>query len=225
MTRPKSIPRKGGTHPGPRPRTFLSWLKSAQPSKVRLELADGDEKTLVVLERDGRPRYRDTIATCESLGALRVEGLNAEGETVGLWDLPRPDARPQGPSPYAAAEGDTETTRDLKAFAMLLADARRESTDALVRVVDLQTKHFAEERKAFSSTLVSMDRAMQRMQRLTGRYRVASPEDPDEGEPAEGEESLVQALGPMLQQAIASAVAGPGQHPDANGAAPKGPKS
>lgn len=209
---------KGGGHPGPRPRTFLAWMKNARPEKVLLLLADGEEETLVVLNRDGRPRYADTISTIETLGAVQVKALNKSGETTGVWELPRPAIAPPPPPGHEPDAADSETVRELKTFAHLLADAHRESKEALVRVVDLQTRHFAEERRAFSSTLLTMDRAMARMQRLSARVRPGDDEDDEPGD-GEGDSFMSSLIAPMIQRAVSKEMGAAAPAAEANGKA------
>jgi hypothetical protein len=201
MSKAKDKPKSPAQYsPGPPPRTFMRWLKTTAPVKLKLTLADEEERMLVVLERDGRPRYLETSRAVEALGAVQVEGLSAEGETLNVWTFRAP--APPDPG-YTPRDDDSEDQRLLKTFAHLLADSQREARAALVQVVELQSRHHVEDRKSFASILTSMDRAMGKMQRQVSRVRIATDDDAAADTEADGDSGFMEMIGPLIQKAVA----------------------
>ncbi len=98
----------------------------------------------------------------------------------------------------------------LKVFAHLLADSQREARGALVQVVELQVRHFSEERKSMASIMQSMERAMARMQRQVGRFRIATDEEPgaDGADADTGGFDVMEMLGPLIAKKVRDAVGG-----------------
>lgn len=59
------------------------WLqKSPHPERVRAELADGEEKTVVI--GDSRSKWRDAEAALS--GAVSAEALDKSGATLRVWE-------------------------------------------------------------------------------------------------------------------------------------------
>jgi hypothetical protein len=169
---------------GPHPKTLRTWLRSLNPSTLTCETADEDKSVRVPRTGKGVGRWGELVDTLQSIGATRIEAVGDEGEVLGVWTEP---AAIDAPAGFAKDAADTEDERLLKSFAHMLSDAHKTALGALERVVDIQAKNFAEERKAFASTMQSMDRAMQRMARSTARYRIASGGEANEGGEDEGE--------------------------------------
>src|SRR5271169_529448 len=166
-------PGSRGPKPGSRTKSFPAWLKAMAPAGLKIETADGDEKIVKVRKGTaGTVKWKELVETVEACGAVKVEALTDKDETVGVWEMPEAPAtgEPDGHG-YDPAEEDTGDERLLKTFAHLLADAHKLANEGLARVVGIQAQHFAEERKALSTTLLSMDRAMSRMQRISHSTR------------------------------------------------------
>lgn len=196
------------------------------PVRLRLECDEG-EKTVTVRKGDkgnrfttGATNWKELAATVEAYHPSRVEALDEGGDVIGVWAFPEPESEPTTiPAAYLAATTDTADVGTLKAFGAMLAEAHKQALNGLVGVVNLQSQHFAEERKAMSSALMNMDRIVQRSSRIAGRkVRVADPDEEDDDrdeEPADTNGAFVTELvTSMLKKQVADATA-----PATNGAA------
>lgn len=190
---------------GPRPKTFARWLRAVKPAKLIVETDDGDQVVKVPLSRVGTPRWKEIVETVASLGATKARAVDDKDAILGVWEFAEVSSAAPG---YTKDVRDTEDERLLKTFAHLLADAHRQSGERLCKVVELQGQHFAEERKAASSAMLSMDRAMQRLARQTARYRIASGDDDGEGGSEQDDSFLKDLVAPMVKRYMGEAMGG-----------------
>jgi len=79
----------------------------------------------------------------------------------------------------------------MKTFAHLLADAHKSALEGLRNVVNTQSQHFAEERKAFANTMVAMERLVSKTSRMATRLRTLGLDENDGGEKEEKEDELL----------------------------------
>jgi hypothetical protein len=183
---------------GSRSKTLGSWLRSIVPAYLMVEDEEGEErKVKVPTAKTGKLKVAQLTETIDSLKPEKATAYDKDGTVLGVWDFP--DRKPELPG-YTASAADDKETRILKVFAHLLADAHRVAGARLESVVDIQAKNFAEERKAFASTLMSMDRMTQRLGRQVSRLR--GGEDDGEG----GREEEDTTVSDMVKQALMSKV-------------------
>jgi hypothetical protein len=185
-----------------RAKTFISWLRSNVPERLKVETDGGDEHIVEVTRaKTGSPKWRDTMASIESLSPVRVYAINGKGAILGVWNFaPPPSADAPG---YAPTASDSPESTMLKTFAHLLADAYKAQRDGFVQVIEAMTKQAGEDRKSFASTLTTMDRTMQRLARV--RYRVGSAGDAGDEEGAaepEQKDAMLDVMGPIIQEAM-----------------------
>lgn len=203
---------------GPRAKTFLSWLRSSAPARLKVETDEGEEHVVeVTTNKVGSPRWRDTEASVASLSPKRVHAMNDKGSILGVWNFAEAPAASADAPGYAPTASDSPESTMLKTFAHLLADAYKDQKNGFVAVIESMTKQASEDRKAFASTLTTMDRTMQRLARA--RYRVADAGDAaDENEPAD-DGGLAAVLGPIIQEGLRKHVGGAAaaEPPKANG--------
>lgn len=181
-----------GPAPGSRTKSFLRWLRAKTPASLRLETDEDGERTLKIKLTDNPKAIEQTVLAYEP---SRCEAFDEHGNALGLWTFAEPEddasALPASIHPaFVKSEGDSDSTGVLKAFGAMIAEAHKAALQGLVGVVNLQSQHFAEERKAMSAALMNMDRIVQKAERLaraTPRFRVA--EDGGEGEETEPAEN------------------------------------
>jgi hypothetical protein len=203
---------------GPKAKTLLSWMRSLV-DPVRIDVEDDKDEThavKVIRAKDGKGRWSEIESSIDALDPVRVRGFNAKGEVIGVWAFPvEPTSGRPGHQP---SEDDTKEEKLLKVFAHLLADANRSAIDALEKTVALQAQHFAEERRAFSNTLLSMERLVAKASRT--RFRVSELEESEERaseEPDATGDMLKSVVFPMVKQYLEGQ--GAPAAPTVNGAA------
>lgn len=201
---------------GPRPQTFAKWLRSLHAAKLSCETDDGEKIVKVPTNRAGAQRIADAVDTVGKLHPSRCSALAEDGDVLGVWEFEEPRAEP-APG-YTKDDKDTEEERLLKTFAHLLADAHKEASKAFVDAMRQMAQSFGDERKASASAMMAMDRTMQRLQRTTARFRIATPEGDDEPD-EEPDTFLKDMLGPIVQRMVRDQVSGeaPQQGPPPNG--------
>jgi len=177
------------------------------PEFLRTTDAEDETKTLLVRKSaGGTVKWAELVNTVIACGAVKVEALSREKETVGVWQFPGDAEAGTGNGEatlgYSIGADDTESERLLKTIAHLLADAHKHSADKLCSVLTLQTQHFADERRNMASTFASMDRAMQRMARGAAgmRIRVESPEEENDEEETKTDGFVEDLVKTMLQK-------------------------
>lgn len=181
---------------GPQAKTLRAWLKGLD-APTHIDVENAEEETVrvkVARDKTGQGRWTDTMSTIDALGPVKLRAFNADSEAIGVWTVPqRGDPAPLG---HEADSDDDAATRSLKVFAHLLADAHRSSMAALERVVSVQSQHFAEERRAFSNTLVSMERMVSKASRQANRLRGLGEGDDEPSAPEP------DALGDMIKEVV-----------------------
>jgi hypothetical protein len=178
---------------GPKARTLRAWLKGLdKPVRIVVTDGEGDEHTVkVVRDRAGQGRWSDMMATIETLSAVTLKAYDAADQVLGSWDVPE-EGTTSAPAPgYAREAGDSDAERMMKTFAHLLADAHKSALEGLRNVVNTQSQHFAEERKAFANTMVAMERLVSKTSRMATRLRTLGLDENDGGEKEEKEDELL----------------------------------
>jgi hypothetical protein len=233
-------------------KSFPKWVRAVDPVALRVEYEthEGDPQERVVKIRHnkgGHPRHTEAIAAVESFRPLKCEALDENGDTLGVWDWPEnydagepTVAIVEGPPGHTLSGEDSEQERLLKVFAHILADAHKASAEAhrvaldkVAGVVEMQARHFADERKAMASQLLTYDRAFTRMQRDASRptgVRVAvgdpglEAEEPEEIDADNGTNEVVNTMiatvGTKVAEKFAEKLAAHATG-SMNGAAPK----
>lgn len=192
---------------GPAPSTFDRWVLSVSKRgavRFRAELADRSIK--LVAHKNAPDSARRMLA----MAPMRVEAIDDKDAELGEWTFPQASDEPQEPG-YIKDEEDSEPERLLKTFAHLLADAHRLSSRQLVEVVQIQSNHFAEERKNLLALQLANERLLAKRLKLPPRMRVlgeGETEEPEgEGEPDEDDSFLTDLLKPMLHRMAGKMVA------------------
>lgn len=200
-----------------KPKALVNWLKRVQPSKLRCETEDG-EKLVAVSAKGGLKQASITAKAVLALGALKVEAIDPEGDTLDVFQLVDPEADPSETA-YARSEDDSPDERVLKTFGQLLAAAHHSAAKQLVDTVQLMSTHYAQERQAMRGQAEALERLNRR---LAARVRVATDDPDDEDAPAaEGnfvEEFISGMVKAKMAKGMSEAMGGGGAAP-ANGAA------
>lgn len=180
-----SVTRRG------KPRSFALWLRKLKgASMLVVQTPAGEKKVPLDPQRGGSRVFAYAARTVIGLQGTSVEALDAEGNTLGVFEIPDPDgdADIEGELPgYTPDPGDSDEVALLKTFAHLLSDAHKQANKQLVDTVGLITGHFTEDRANARKTIEAQERAMSRLARGS-RVRVATgdeEEDPD-GEVMDG---------------------------------------
>jgi len=92
MSNPRPIYDRGkrGPEPGSRTKSFPRWLRAMRPACLRVRTEDGTVSRLAVRSRaDGQIMWKALVELVVAWGnAVRVEALDEEGATIGVWGLP-----------------------------------------------------------------------------------------------------------------------------------------
>lgn len=176
---------------GPQPTNFYSWVRRRivrEEAALFVLTIDGKErKVRVARSGKGIASVRPLVRTIEQLRPELVEAHNADGEVLGVWEMPE-NVEPEEPG-YAPEPSDTENQRDLKVVAHLIADAYKHSIEGMERVIRIQSDTFTNERKHINAATASIERIIGKLARTKFRVESAADaaaaagadvEDPDE---------------------------------------------
>jgi len=151
-----------------REKRFKSWLRrKPRPNRVRATCEDGTTRTITINAQQGGTFWADTIETLESLQPVRVEALDAAGDTIRAIDITTDEeeegddsevAAPVTATPVVSASDDGR----LVAFARLLAEAYRNGADAQRASSDVAFSRLVELTNVAFQRLDSLERAYSR---------------------------------------------------------------
>jgi hypothetical protein len=92
MSTPRPIYDRGkrGPEPGSLTKSFPRWLRAMRPASLRIETEEGRAERIKVRSRaDGQVRWKALVELVVAWGnAVKVEALDQEGGTIGVWELP-----------------------------------------------------------------------------------------------------------------------------------------
>lgn len=199
-------------------RQFL--LIHPRPAKVRLVLANGEARELVM---GSSPIWKRIAETIDALAPQTVEALDASGALLRA----RNPALAIEQEELAEGDPDEDPTTplqddgSLETFARLLADAHRASGERSFQFVETAFARMVEIVNAQTRRMDSMERVVEGIHRTWRRAYEASLDAPEEGD---GKEStLQQMLSSFLAAKAQGAVQGAVQSAVApNGTAPNG---
>lgn len=230
--KPRPVPKPDGTLPrknarGPKPgsltKSFARWVRAQQAATFRVETAEG-ERTVkgpgpkIPATSGARAqesgRHQALVATLWSLQPEKIEALDEAGNILGICpsELLQPpedettDAPDEQEPGHTIHDEDNREERIIKTVAHLISDAWQKATGELTSVIKMQGQYFAEERKHMNGIVMSMDRTLQRVQKIgsSTRVRVALQQDEADGgtEAGEPEGAEDDSMNDMLKQAL-----------------------
>lgn len=200
--------------------SLKSFLKAEPvPAVLKVETEEGDERRVKM--GTSRSRIRDAELACK--GAVRVEALDAEGDTLRVWESEEHATHEAGQAVKAAAPpaaGMTGQEAMMTTIARLLVEAGDSAASRQVDVMQLAFSQQAALMGMMSERLAQLERVwqetlMHRAEELDEEAEALANTPPPAGEAPSQSEQLVTTL---LQGAVMSHLAG-------GNAAPSGGKS